>query len=90
MYLIIHGSTERLKRLLRSWTNPGPKHRKLREGQIVAKLGPGTLLMKFDRDTIHLLAFQKDLHPSEVTLYVAQDVSQDRLWDLFSSLKKIS
>ena len=90
MYLIIHGSTERLKRLLRSWVNPGPKHRRLREGSIVAKLGPGTLMMKLDDFTIRLLAGEKGRYPREVTLYLAQDVSEARLWDLYRSLEKMS
>ena len=90
MYLIIHGSTERSKRLLRSWVNPGPKHRRLREGSLIEKLGPGTLLMKLDDYTIHLLAFEKGRYPQEITLYLATDVSETRLWDLYHSIKKMS
>ena len=90
MYLLIHGSTERSKRLLRSWVNPGPKHRRLREGSLIAKLGPGTLLMKLDDYTIRLLAFEKGRYPKEITLYLADDVSEARLWDLYHSIKKMS
>ncbi len=90
MYLIIHGRSERSKRLLRSWVNPGPKHRRVLEGSIVAKLGPGTLMLKMNKYTIHLVTNEKGRHPSEVTLYVAHDVSTDRLYEFRASLEKMS
>ena len=73
MNLLIHVNNEKLKRLLRSWVNPGPKHRKLKKGQIVAKLGPGALLMRYDHDTLRLLEHLKGVNLKDVTVYKVEE-----------------
>lgn len=47
-------------------------------------------MLKMNKYTIHLVAHEKGRHPSEVTLYVAHDVSTDRLWEFHASLEKMS
>ena len=76
MNLLIHVNNEKLKRLLRSWVNPGPKHRKLRKGQIVAKLGPGALLMRYDHDTLRLLEYLKGYNPKDVAVYKVEELDE--------------
>ncbi|MCK4582370.1 hypothetical protein KAU18_03570 [Candidatus Bathyarchaeota archaeon] len=84
MQFLVHVKTENLRRLLASWWNPSKSHRKLREGQMIAKLSGRTYIMDDRGETLALLTDLKGRHPETVLIYEIKEKSIDELQALIS------